>query len=74
MKVACDRCLKVVDVDNQGIPNDWLSLTTGLETKYLFCKKCSDVFWDAMFDCNYGADPFEWYTNEDGDADDTTAD
>lgn len=53
MKVACDRCLKTVDADNQKIPNDWLSLTSGSGFLYIFCKECSEIFWDAMFSDNF---------------------
>lgn len=49
MKVACDRCLKVVDQDKSEFINEWLLLTTGAGSKFLFCIDCSNVFWETMF-------------------------
>lgn len=54
MKVACDRCLKVVDQDAREFINDWLLLTTGTGTKFLFCYECSNVFWEKMFNMEEG--------------------
>ena len=59
MKVACDRCLKIVSADNREIANDWLTITTDSGFKYLFCKKCADVFFDTMLD----------FDEKDGDSD-----
>ena len=63
MKVACDRCLKIAPEDSIEVARNWLNISTGSGLKYLFCKKCADVFWDTMFNCD----------KKDGDADDTKA-
>lgn len=49
MKVACDRCNKIVDADRIEFVNDWLKLTSDRGIKFLFCKKCAKVFWETMF-------------------------
>ncbi len=49
MKIACDRCLKVVDSDSREVKNDWLLLTTGAGSKFMFCAECSNVIWETMF-------------------------
>lgn len=52
MKVACDRCLKIVSADSREVANDWLTITTDSGFKFLFCEKCADVFWETMFNCD----------------------
>lgn len=52
MKVACDRCLKIVSEDSIEFINDWTGIPIGNGSKYLFCKKCADVFWKTMFNCD----------------------
>ena len=47
MKIACDKCLKVVD-DNEG--KKWLVIQTSY-SKFILCPNCADGFWHAVNSC-----------------------
>lgn len=44
MKIACDKCLTVIDIDDA---EDWLKVKTEYST-YRLCPKCSHGFWLAV--------------------------
>mgnify|MGYP003301544658 CR=1 FL=1 len=67
MKVACDRCLKIVSEDSIEIARNWITISTGSGIKYLFCEKCADVFWKTMFNCDEKMDTED--SKKDGKAD-----
>lgn len=44
MKVACDKCLKVEDMDNM---DGWLRVRTDY-SEYRLCPDCANGFWMAV--------------------------
>jgi len=43
MKIACDKCLKVKDADN----NDFLKVST-VHSTFFLCKEYEDGFWQSV--------------------------
>lgn len=50
MKIACNKCLKIKDID-LGFPEKWSRIKTEY-SEYILCDKCMDGFWQAI-DSNY---------------------
>lgn len=46
MKIACDKCMEVIDANNIKV-KDWLRVRTDY-TEYRLCPICSDGFWRAV--------------------------
>lgn len=46
MKIACDKCEKVISQD-YARREDWLKVSTE-NTSYMLCKHCAKGFWMAV--------------------------
>ena len=46
MKIACNKCEKVEDIDRLR-NEDWLKVSTE-HSAYWLCKRCADGFWMAV--------------------------
>ena len=48
MKIACDKCSKVIDIDI-GFPDNWLRVKSD-SLEFRLCPVCAEGFWQAVDD------------------------